>query len=80
MDALSRSEVPGSSRGQVMLFSNETRLVNQFKDLVITATAADQDVLCINERQVMVRSKTMYQEPPVQVDIQQRPTTSFVHR
>lgn len=27
--------------------------------------AAEQDLLCINERQVMVRSKTMYdQEPP----------------
>ncbi len=54
--------------------------MNQFKDLVVTASAGDQDVLCINERQVMVRSKTMYQEPPSQIDIQQRPTTSFVRR
>lgn len=75
---MSRNEIPGTSRGQVMLFSNETRHVNQFKDLVIVASAGDQDVLCINERQVMVRSKTMYQEPPSQIDIQQRPTTSFV--
>lgn len=41
--------------------------------------AGEQDLLCINERQVMVRSKTMYDtEPPntslegVQSDLQKR--------
>jgi hypothetical protein len=41
--------------------------------------AGEQDLLCINERQVMVRSKGMYdQEPPntslegVQSDLQKR--------
>ena len=41
--------------------------------------AVEQDLLCINERQVMVRSKTMYdQEPPntslegVSADLQKR--------
>jgi hypothetical protein len=46
---------------------------------VIYCGAGEQDLLCINERQVMVRSRGMYdQEPPntslegVQSDLQKR--------
>lgn len=82
-DGVARDQPKGVSRGQIMLFSSDPRLLNQYKDLLINSHAMDQDVLCINERQVMVRSKTMYSEPAMpldQVDIQQRPATSFVRR
>jgi hypothetical protein len=37
--------------------------MNAHKDLVAFYNYNEQDVLCINERQVMVRSKTMYDKP-----------------
>jgi hypothetical protein len=51
---------------------------------VTYAGSTEQDVLCINEKQVMVRSRNMYnQEPPntawegVVVDLTKRPKTSL---
>ena len=37
----------------------------------------EQDVLYINERQVMVRSKNMYDSTQADADLKDRPTTSF---
>ena len=59
------------SQGQAVVLSSEVKVVNCHKDFVPSVNTGDQDVLCINERQVMVRSKTMY-EHPVTVDILQR--------
>jgi hypothetical protein len=51
------------TQGQVIVFSNEPKVLNAHKDLVAFYNYNEQDVLCINERQVMVRSKTMYDKP-----------------
>lgn len=52
------------SRGQAVLFTNDPRIVALHKDLVSYCGSTEQDVLCINERQVMVRSKNMYNQLP----------------
>lgn len=75
----------------MVFFSSDPNLIARFKDLSPYAAAnrlnsqslaaqlveKEQDVLCINERQVMVRSKAMYDQPQaglegVAVDLQQR--------
>jgi hypothetical protein len=40
----------------------------------------DQDVLCINERQVMVRSKTMYDPPNTSAIVLENPNTDLFKR
>ncbi|KAJ1435059.1 hypothetical protein B484DRAFT_325821 [Ochromonadaceae sp. CCMP2298] len=67
------------TRGQSVLFTNDNKIVQMHKDTVHYCGSGEQDVLCINERQVMVRSKHMYdQQPPnaalegVQSDLQKR--------
>lgn len=60
------------SQGQAVVFSSDMKVVNSHKDFIAPVNAnGDQDVLCINERQVMVRSKTMY-EHNAAVDLQKR--------
>lgn len=61
-----------------MIFSSETSILNSLKDSAIYCGSAEQDVLCINERQVMVRSKVMYNDNFSQADIMKRPMTSYV--
>lgn len=60
------------SQGQVIVFSNEPKVINAHKDLVAYYNTNEQDVLCINERQVMVRSKTMYDKPGIAADLEKR--------
>lgn len=76
---------PTQSRGQAILFTNDPKIINVNKDLVNYCGATEQDVLCINERQVMVRSKNMYeQETPnqslegIKADLTNRPMTAYV--
>mmetsp|Transcript_26939 Transcript_26939/g.38424 ORF Transcript_26939/g.38424 Transcript_26939/m.38424 type:complete len:104 (+) Transcript_26939:4022-4333(+) len=73
------------SRGQAVIFSNDTRIVTANKDLISHSGSSEQDVLCINERQVMVRSKNMYNDIPpnpslegVTCDFSKRPMTGFI--
>lgn len=54
------------------MFSNEAKVLNAHKDLVAFYNTNEQDVLCINERQVMVRSKTMYDKPGIAADLEKR--------
>lgn len=69
---------------QNVVFSNDVKVVRAERDGVEYCGASEQDVLYINERQVMVRSKDMYSRRPsvaaegVYVDVEKRPTTSFV--
>lgn len=49
---------------QTVLFTNDIELVNIEKDHVNYSGLSEQDVLYINERQVMVRSKDMYNRKP----------------
>lgn len=72
-----------SRYGQTILFSSDTKLVNAHKDQIIlhqVPQTADQDVLCINERQVMIRTKSMYDPPPISGEeaLRNRPTTSYI--
>ena len=48
---------------QSLVFTNDPAIVRQEKALVGYCGADEQDVLCIDERQVRVRSKAMFAEP-----------------
>ena len=45
------------------MFTSDPAVVRQEKALVVYCGADEQDVLCIDERQVSVRSKSMHQRP-----------------
>lgn len=69
-------------RGQSIVFSNDPTLSRLEKDKVFYCGSSDQDVLCINDRKVIVRSKGMYEDPSVSsegicADISKRPTTAM---
>lgn len=49
---------------QSFLFTNDNKIVRNEKDSVSFCGLIEQDVLYINERQVMVRSKEMYNRKP----------------
>ena len=74
----------GQRRGQAVIFSAHPRVVKADRDIVSYSGATDQDVLCVNERKVMVRSRSMYANTPnvaadgVFSDLSQRPHTSAV--
>eukprot|EP00602_Paraphysomonas_sp_CaronLab_P009978 CAMPEP_0185037942 /NCGR_PEP_ID=MMETSP1103-20130426/32999_1 /TAXON_ID=36769 /ORGANISM="Paraphysomonas bandaiensis, Strain Caron Lab Isolate" /LENGTH=1795 /DNA_ID=CAMNT_0027576163 /DNA_START=144 /DNA_END=5534 /DNA_ORIENTATION=- len=71
------------SDGQSVVFTNDPKLTRPEKSKVCYCGSGEQDVLCINERQVIVRSKAMYEQPNVSTegiysDLSNRPTTSHV--
>lgn len=49
--------------GQAVLFTRNPEIVAKEKDKVTYCGLTEQDVLCIDERQVIVRSKGMFQPP-----------------
>jgi hypothetical protein len=63
-----------------VLFTNDAVVVRAEKSRVAYCGSTDQDVLCIDERQVMVRSKAMHDRPSplaegIHADISLRPQT-----
>eukprot|EP01041_Mallomonas_annulata_P001688 gene1688-3265_t len=69
--------------GQSILFTNDNKVVRNEKEKVHYCGQTEQDVLCINERQVMVRSKDMYEQPNsttagIHSDLGNRPVTAIV--
>lgn len=67
--------------GQSIVFTSDNRVTRSEKERVFYSGAAEQDVLCINEKKVMVRSKHMYHTPNtasegIKSDLANRPTTS----
>jgi hypothetical protein len=82
----SRSEVGGGAKGglslgQSVLFSHDPKIVTSLRDTVHYCGRGEQDVLCINERKVMVKSKNMYCDPTnvalegISSDLSKRPKT-----
>lgn len=68
--------------GQSVLFTNDVKIVRSEKSKVFYCGTTEQDVLCINEKQVMVRSKGMFEQPNattagIYTDIDNRPVTSL---
>jgi hypothetical protein len=66
--------------GHTVLFTNDAATLRAEKSRIGYCGNTDQDVLCINERQVMVRSRAMYDKPSplaegIHTDISQRPQT-----
>ena len=78
-----KEKMAGGQRcGQALLLSSHPRVVKTNRELVTYCGALDQDVLCVNERKVMVRSRNMYNNAPnvaadgISSDLTQRPRTS----
>jgi hypothetical protein len=78
------ANAPPVRLGQSVLFSVDPKLAKTEKDRVTYSGTASQDVLCINERKVMVRSKTMYDKATnpaaegIRSDLSKRPSTAAV--
>ena len=78
------SSAPPLRLGQSVLFSHDPKLVKSEKERVHYSGSSSQDVLCINERKVMVRSKTMYSNVSnaaaegIISDLSRRPSTAAV--
>jgi hypothetical protein len=49
--------------GQMILFTNDAMLVSKSLSRVKYCGSTEQDVLCIDERQIRVRSKSMLDSP-----------------
>ena len=69
-----------SENGTSIIFSNDAGLVRVERHRISYCGGIDQDVLCIDERQVIVRSKAMYDRPSpfaegIHTDISLRPQT-----
>ena len=70
-------------QGQSVVFSVDPKIVASEKARVFYSGVTSQDVLCINERKVMVRSKDMYQAQAnaasegIKADLSKRPKTSM---
>ena len=70
--------------GQSVLFTNDVKVVKKLKDTVNYCGSTEQDLLCINERQVMVKSKYMYNDATnvalegIHSDLSKRPKTAVV--
>ena len=69
--------------GQTILFTNDQAVVRKEKDCVAYCGGEEQDVLCIDERQVRVRSRFTSQDPDpsadgVTIDPSKRPGTAVV--
>lgn len=47
-------------RGQSIVFVADPKIVRMEKERIPTIASIEQDVLCIDERRVMVKSKSMY--------------------
>jgi hypothetical protein len=45
------------------VFTADPKIVRSEKERVTYCSGGDVDVLCIDERKVMIRSKTMYDKP-----------------
>jgi hypothetical protein len=65
-----------------VVFTNDPKIVKCEREKVQYCGSTDQDVLHIDERKVMVRSKGMFDKPSpttegVLVDVQQRPMTAI---
>jgi hypothetical protein len=75
----------GHSQGQTICFSSDPSVVRACKDRLLPYSGrSEQDVLCVNERSVMVRSKAMQlpADPSavgVVADINRRPATGVVN-
>lgn len=80
MNRLTDNGSESRSMGQAVVFSQDLKVVNAHKDIVPPMGMLDQDVLCINERQVMVRSKTMYEPPNSSAIVLENPTTDLFKR
>ena len=71
-------------QGQSIVFTPSPKVARTEKSRVSYCGKTDQDVLCINERKVMVRSKTMYKpsvNPAIEgitSDLDKRPTTAAI--
>ena len=79
------ASAPPSRLGQSVIFSSsDQRLIKSEKERVCYSGSSSQDVLCINERKVMVRSKTMYSNVSnaaaegITSDLSKRPSTAKV--
>jgi len=77
---------PEGRLGQSVVFSVDPKVIASEKGRVLYSGSVSQDVLCINERKVMVRSKDMYQQQAntasegIKSDLTQRPKTSMKRR
>lgn len=68
--------------GQSVVFTSDPKIVRAEKDRINYSGGGETDVLCINERQVMVRSKSMFDKPNpvaegIRSDLTARPSTSY---
>lgn len=68
------------THAQSVLFTHDPAMLRMEKPRVLYCGSGDQDVLCINERQVIVRSKAMYEKPlptaeGIHTDVALRPHT-----
>ena len=66
--------------GSTILFTNDAAIVRTERCRVTYCGSTDQDVLCIDERQVIFRSKAMFERPSpfaegIQADLSRRPQT-----
>lgn len=82
MGSLSAADKDAAKDGQSILFTNDAKVVRSEKGKVLYCGSTEQDVLCINEKQVMVRSKGMFEQPNattagIYTDIDNRPATSL---
>jgi hypothetical protein len=68
-------------QGQMILFTNDAMLVSKSLNRVKYCGSTEQDILCIDERQVRVRSKSMLDSPDrfaegMRANITARPPTA----
>jgi hypothetical protein len=69
-------------RAQAILFTNDPRIVQKEKDCVAYCGRTEQDVLCIDDGKVKVRSQAMHAKPDptapgVRTDVTMRPDTAL---
>jgi len=81
LEAQDSSNRSNLSEGQSVVFSSDPALVQSERSKASYCGSTDQDVLCINDRKVIIRSKTMYESPSVASegiysDLAKRPTTA----
>ncbi|CAM9649104.1 unnamed protein product [Choristocarpus tenellus] len=75
--------LPEEYAGQPILFTNDPCVVRREKENILYCGEEEQDVLCIDERQVRVRSRWMHAAPDpcaegITANLADRPTTAVV--
>jgi len=72
-------------RGQAVLFTNDPVVIRREKDEIFYCGKEEQDLLCINDRQVLIRSKQIFTNPDpcaegVVPDLTKRPDTAVLRQ